>query len=117
MEPEVTDNEPEERYEIAADGVVAGFVRYARRPGLVAFVHTEIDARMEGRGLGSTLLRNALADARERGLAVLPFCPFANEYIKRHAEYQDLVPEGYREEFGLDRRADDVADSSERTPQ
>jgi predicted GNAT family acetyltransferase len=101
MDTTVRDNAAEERYEIAADGEVAGFVQYGLRPRLIAFVHTEIDQRMEGKGLGGVLVQGALDDARERGLAVLPFCPFVNGYIKRHAEYQDLVPEGYREEFGL----------------
>jgi predicted GNAT family acetyltransferase len=32
---------------------------------------------------------------------VLPFCPFVNGYIEHHPEYQDLVPQAYREEFGL----------------
>jgi uncharacterized protein len=32
---------------------------------------------------------------------VLPFCPFVNGYIKRHPEYRDLVPEDYRDKFGL----------------
>jgi predicted GNAT family acetyltransferase len=101
METQVTDNAERHRYEIAADGTVVGSVRYGSRPGLIAFIHTEIDERMEGEGLGRALIQAVLDDARERGLAVLPFCPFVNDYIKRHAEYQDLVPDDYRERFGL----------------
>ena len=32
---------------------------------------------------------------------MLPFCPFVNEWLKRHPEYMDLVPEDERERFGL----------------
>jgi predicted GNAT family acetyltransferase len=32
---------------------------------------------------------------------VLPFCPFVNDFIARHREYVDLVPENHRQEFGL----------------
>jgi uncharacterized protein len=96
-------NEPDhERYAITADGALAGFTQYRKRPDLIAFVHTEINPRFEGRGLGSTLIRFALDDARARGLAVLPFCPFVNAYISKHPdEYADLVPEAFRAKFGL----------------
>jgi uncharacterized protein len=94
-------NEARERYEISVDGTEAGFTMFRRRPGLIAFVHTEIDPAYEGQGLASTLIATALDDARERGLAVLPFCPFVNAYIKRHVAYVDLVPEAYRAQFDL----------------
>ena len=97
----VLDNEAAERYEISVDGELAGFAQYRLRPGLIAFVHTEVDDRFEGRGLGSELASFALDDARERGLAVLPFCPFVNGFVQRHPEYADLVPVAYREQFGL----------------
>jgi predicted GNAT family acetyltransferase len=101
MSAEVRDAPEAERYEIHADGALAGFVEYRRRPGLIAFTHTEIDDAREGQGLASTLIRQALDEARAEGLAVLPFCPFVNGYITRHPEYADLVPDGFREQFGL----------------
>jgi uncharacterized protein len=97
----VADNADEARYEIRVDGELAGFVTYRLRSGLIELVHTEIDEEFEGHGLGGQLISFALNDARERGLAVLPFCPFANDYIQRHRQYVDLVPEGRRAEFGL----------------
>ena len=97
----VTDNADLERYEITADGAVAGFTAYRRRPGLIAFTHTEIDPAFEGRGLGGRLVGAALDDARAHGLLVLPFCPFTNGYIQRHPEYADLVPDAFHTQFGL----------------
>jgi hypothetical protein len=38
---------------------------------------------------------------RQRGVEVLPYCPFVQSYLQRHAELQDLVPVGDRERFGL----------------
>jgi hypothetical protein len=101
MAVEVKDNGNEHRYEVFKDGELAGFTIYRRRPGIIAFVHTEIDERFEGEGLGSRLVHDALGDARRDSLAVLPFCPFVNGYIERHPEYVELVPEDYRGEFGL----------------
>jgi predicted GNAT family acetyltransferase len=97
----VTDNADLERYEITAGGTVAGFTAYRRRPGLIAFTHTEIDPAFEGRGLGGRLAGAALDDARAHGLLVLPFCPFTNGYIQRHPEYADLVPDAFHTQFGL----------------
>jgi predicted GNAT family acetyltransferase len=101
VDADITNNEALERYEIAADGEVAGFALYRERPGVIAFFHTEVDERFGGRGLGGKLVGAALDDARVRGLAVLPFCPFVNTYIERNPEYADLVPEHYREQFGV----------------
>ena len=95
-------NHPEEhRYEVRAGGELAGWTVYRERPGLIVFVHTEIDERFGGQGIASQLIRAALDDARERDLQVLPFCPFVNGYIARHREYADLVPDAFRARFGL----------------
>ncbi|MBS1878681.1 MAG: N-acetyltransferase [Actinobacteria bacterium] len=98
---EVTDDRGGERYVITVDGEPAGFAQYRDRGRTIAFVHTEIDDRFEGRGLGGRLVSAALDDARSRGLAVLPFCPFVRGYIERHPDYLDLVPATQREQFGL----------------
>jgi predicted GNAT family acetyltransferase len=98
---EIADNSENHRYEIRSDGELAGFLTYRSQPELIELVHTEIDEEFEGRGLGSQLISFALQDARERGLAVLPFCPFVNDYIQRHRQYVGLVPEGRRAEFEL----------------
>jgi predicted GNAT family acetyltransferase len=98
---EVADAPERDRYELSIDGEVVGFTAYSARPGLIAFVHTEVDERLQGRGLADRLIRFALEDARSRGLAVLPFCPFVKAFIERHREFDDLVPDTYREQFGL----------------
>ena len=100
-EPTVNDHPDEQRVEIHTGDELAGFVVYRRRPGLIAYMHTEIDPRFEGQGLGSTLIRAALEQARQEGLKVLPFCPFVNAFIARHPDYVDLVPTEHREAFGL----------------
>jgi predicted GNAT family acetyltransferase len=97
----IADNTEDHRYEIRSDGELAGFLTYRSRPKLIELVHTEIDEEFEGRGLGSQLISFALDDARERRLTVLPFCPFVNDYIQRHRQYVELVPEGRRAEFEL----------------
>jgi predicted GNAT family acetyltransferase len=79
------------RFEIAAEGEVAGYARFYDRGGRRTFVHTEIDAAHEGRGLGGQLIRAALDQTRAAGLGVVPECPFVRAFIEDHPEYADLV--------------------------
>ena len=101
MDVEVTDNPDKARFEIVADGELAGFVQYHLRDGVIAFTHTETDERFRGHGLASQLVQTALDSARARQLAVLPYCPFVRSWITEHPEYADLVPLDRREQFGL----------------
>jgi uncharacterized protein len=101
MDVEVVDEPESERFALNADGGLAGIAEYRRRPGLLAFTHTEIDPAFEGQGLGSQLARAALDQARSAGLGVLPFCPFFNGWIAKHPDYIDLVPADMRKEFDL----------------
>lgn len=55
----------------------------------------------EGKGLGGTLIRAGLAAARERGLKVIPICPFFAAYMQKHAEVHDLLDDVWRTRFGL----------------
>jgi predicted GNAT family acetyltransferase len=91
MSTEVHDNPQQLRYDILVDGKPAGFVRYVRKGNRIIFVHTEVDDAYEGHGLGSTLAKAALDDARAHGLAVVPLCPFVEHYIEKHPEYDDVV--------------------------
>ncbi|GGO89781.1 N-acetyltransferase [Nocardioides phosphati] len=97
----VRENPAEHRYEIHADGALAGFTVYEPGDGLLAFVHTEIDDAYAGQGLAKVLIRETLDDVRKRGLAVLPFCPFVRGFIAKNGDYLDLVPEGERARFDL----------------
>jgi uncharacterized protein len=85
-----TDNTARSRYELEVDGEVA-FIDHVGEGDAVAFTHTEVPKSMEGKGIGSRLVRGALDDARRRGFKVVPRCPFVQEYAARHPEYQDIV--------------------------
>ena len=98
---EIVDAPGAHRFEVRAGSVLAAHVVYRRRPGLIAFVHTEVDDAFAGEGVGSILVRAALDAARAEGAEVLPFCPFVNGWIQRHPDYLDLVPADQRERFGL----------------
>jgi predicted GNAT family acetyltransferase/glutaredoxin len=85
------------RYELRLDSGLIGLAAYRVRDGRLVLTHTEVDAACEGRGFGSKLAAAALDDARRKGLAVVPLCPFIAHVIARHPEYQDLVADDYRD--------------------
>ena len=99
--PEVHDNEERKRFEIdLGDGTFA-FAQYNLIPGKIMFTHTEVPEAHGGRGLGTALIRAGLASARERGLKVIPICPFFAAYMERHEEVQDLLDQTWRTKLGL----------------
>ena len=82
----VRDNAEASQFELTLDGSQAGVPTYELRPGAIALLHTEVDPAFEGRGLGTALIRGALDSARDRGLKVLPYCPFVKAHLDKHPE-------------------------------
>lgn len=87
----VVDNPADERYELWVGDEPAGQIVYRLREDAVALIHTEVADAFEGHGLGGKLVSGALADIRERGLRLIPICPFVRSYLERHPEQADLV--------------------------
>lgn len=96
----VIDNTDGKRYELALPDGTA-FIEYRPVGNALMLTHTEVPEAMEGRGVGSTLVKFALDDIRGRGLMVIPMCPFVAAYMQRHLEYADLVHPQQRGLFGL----------------
>jgi uncharacterized protein len=88
---EISDRPEAHRLEARFGDDVAGFLDYHSQPGLLTLLHTEVTPSFEGRAVGSRLVAAALDAARGRGMQVLPICPFATAYIRRHPEYGDLL--------------------------
>ena len=87
---DVRNNEAAGRYELEVDGQLA-IAEYRLRRGRISFTHTEVPDSLEGRGIGKTLVKAALDDARRQRLKVVPICPFVKHYIDTHPEEQDLL--------------------------
>ncbi|QDZ08919.1 N-acetyltransferase [Sphingomonas panacisoli] len=90
MPDTVTDNRAEHEFELDVDGLRA-IAAYQLEGDTIVFTHTLVPKKLEGRGVGSKLIRGALDAARDRGLKVVPQCPFVKAYIERHSEYRDLL--------------------------
>ncbi len=55
------------------------------------YYRTFVPVALRGRGIASQLTDSALRHARDRGVKVVPTCPFVATYIERHHEFQPLV--------------------------
>jgi uncharacterized protein len=86
----VTNNEAAERFEMLVDGLRA-VLTYRRFPDRIVFLHAELPRSLEGQGLAGKLTSFALDFARGNHLRVVPRCPYVSHFIRKHAEYQDLV--------------------------
>lgn len=91
----VRDNAEKHRFEIDLGDGSFGIAEYTLREGKIMLTHTEVPPAHEGKGIGTLLVRTALASAREHGLKVVPICPFVAAYIKKHPEEQDLLDPAY----------------------
>ncbi|MEH3045805.1 GNAT family N-acetyltransferase [Sphingomonas adhaesiva] len=84
------DNRSEQEFvlEVSGHRAVAAYQLEGER---IVFTHTVVPPEIEGRGVGSRLIRGALDAASDRGLKVVPQCPFVRAYIDKHPETRDLL--------------------------
>lgn len=86
----VRDNRAEQEFELSVDGTKA-VAAYQLEGERIVFTHTVVPPEIEGRGVGSKLVRGALDQVRDRGLKVIAQCSFVRAWIDRHPEYRDLL--------------------------
>ena len=89
----VIDNSSRNRFEYTVEGHTA-FIDYRRAAGVVSLTHAEVPTELEGRGIGSHMVRGTLDLIRERGEKVIPACSFVAAFIRRNPDYQDLLSSG-----------------------
>ncbi|MHA7101249.1 hypothetical protein BXY85_3465 [Roseivirga pacifica] len=52
--------------------------------------HTEVDDSLRGKGVGVKLVAFAVDYVRNKGIKILPLCPFAKATLQRHPEWKDV---------------------------
>ena len=53
--------------------------------------HTEVTEKLKGQGVGYKLVEAAVDFMRDKGLKVIPLCPFAAAVFKKKHEYSDRL--------------------------
>lgn len=87
------DDEEKKRYELLLDGKTA-FIEYIKAKGNIYLTYTEVPTELEGKGIGSRMLLQALADIKQKELTLVPLCPFVAGYLKKHPAWKELVLKG-----------------------
>jgi uncharacterized protein len=83
--PVIVRNEDAGRFELV-DPPGNGRLEYRQGSGELTLVHTEVDDELEGEGVGSALVREALAYAEHEDLTVVPQCGFVASWLDRHPD-------------------------------
>jgi hypothetical protein len=94
-EDPVTDNQAGSRFEIRAGQHLAELI-YHRRGDRLALIHTEVPEELEGRGIGGRLVTAAIDRAVREGLTIVPYCPFARDWLERHPDVAGRVTIDWR---------------------
>lgn len=90
----VRNNPQENRFEVSVDGEFAGVMDYRIDDGQVLLPRVEVLPEFRGGGVASTLVQKGMDTIREEAWGtVVPLCPYAEVWIRRHPDYQDLVAE------------------------
>ncbi len=83
----ITHNQSENRFEVIVDGETA-YIDYILHEGSIALTHTIVPERISGRGIGTALVKHAFNYAKEKNLAVKPYCSFVVEFLNKNEAYQ-----------------------------
>lgn len=83
MEYQVQHYPERARFEVCLEGHIA-YLEYELNGKDIEITHTVVPALLEGKGIASALMKQALNYAERQHLNVVPICSFAVTYMHRH---------------------------------
>lgn len=94
---EVTNNKEELRFEYREEGELAYLEYRYYKTKNIAFMHTVVPEKLGGKGVASSLAKQAFAFAAENKKLVMVYCPFVGKFVKNNPEYKkQLDPEYHK---------------------
>ena len=92
MEVQQKDNGQKGMFYIELDGTVVAEMTYVwAGPDRIIIDHTEVDAVLKGKGAGKQMVKQAVDFAREKGIKIIPLCPFAKSVFDKVTEFNDVL--------------------------
>ncbi len=86
----VVDRPDDQRYELHLDGARVGLADYSLRNDVMTIPHVETNPEHRGKNFAAQLMAGVLDDVRARNLTVRPLCPYADAYMRRNPDTEDL---------------------------
>jgi len=87
---EVIHNEAKQRFELAVGDQLA-LADYRLSGNAVHITHVETPEALRGQGVAGKLMEGVVRLVRAKGQKIVPVCPYAVTWLKRHKEHQDLL--------------------------
>jgi predicted GNAT family acetyltransferase len=84
-------HEPDRRRFVVGEGQSVAQLVYHRDDDRLYLLHTEVPEDLEGRGIGSALVKAALELARSEKRIIVPWCPFARQWIRDNVDPNESV--------------------------
>jgi predicted GNAT family acetyltransferase len=78
------------RFEATVDGELCT-LDYELSSAVMVITHVRVPESVAGRGIAASLTEAALTIARASRWRVMPQCPYAAAYMKRHPAWNDLL--------------------------
>jgi predicted GNAT family acetyltransferase len=86
----VIDNVEAHRFELVENGLMA-FADYHRHGDRVSVPHVEAPVALRGTGAAGRLMEGMVERIRADHQKIVPICPYAVAWLKRHPEHADVV--------------------------
>jgi hypothetical protein len=88
---EIKHDEDENKFYIIVNGSEA-YLRYIMVDNdTMEIVQTYVPNELRNRGIAGEIVRGCLSFAEEKKLRIIPTCSFAEAFIKRHKEFENLL--------------------------
>ena len=78
------------RFEWEETGAVA-FADFTETGDIWTIPHVEAPLELRGTGAAGRLMRHIAELARQKNRRIRPLCPYAAAWLRKHAEFADLV--------------------------
>jgi len=80
------------RFVAEIDDKKAGLMTYSVvGPHKIIIDHTEVEAEMQGKNVGYSLVKAAVEYARNNDIKIIPLCPFAKAVFDKTSDYKDVL--------------------------
>jgi predicted GNAT family acetyltransferase len=94
---EIINNKKNFRFEGSLPGGEKATLEYRWLKASMVLMHTFVPITGRGKGVGAGLVKHVLDYAREQHLKIIVYCPYVQQYMVEHPEYNDLADERHKQ--------------------